>query len=147
MKCCARCKKDLPQERFRWKNKSKGWRQPYCIDCNIAYNKEHYQKNRADYIRKAATWNKENNPVGRLCYEYKLAHPCVDCGESDPACLEFDHRDRATKKFNICTAVKNQKNWNKILVEIEKCDIRCKNCHAKKTAAQFGWFKSYAPLE
>ena len=34
-------------------------------------------------------------------------------------------------------------SWNAILVEIAKCDIRCANCHRRRTASQYGWDKSY----
>jgi hypothetical protein len=33
------------------------------------------------------------------------------------------------------------KPWRRVLVEIEKCDVRCANCHRKRTAQQFGWRK------
>lgn len=27
-----------------------------------------------------------------------------------------------------------------LLAEIERCDVRCANCHWRKTAVQFGWY-------
>lgn len=30
--------------------------------------------------------------------------------------------------------------WEKILEEISKCEIRCKNCHSLKTAERGGWW-------
>jgi hypothetical protein len=40
-------------------------------------------------------------------YDYLSAHPCVECGESDPRVLEFDHlgdKDKAISEL-ISTAV------------------------------------------
>jgi hypothetical protein len=32
--------------------------------------------------------------------------------------------------------------WNRILAEIAKCQVRCANCHRRKTARDFKWFKT-----
>ena len=31
----------------------------------------------------------------------------------------------------------------KIKKEIEKCDVRCANCHIKKTIKQLKWYKKF----
>ena len=67
---------------------------------------------------------------------YFAEHPCVDCGERDIRCLEFDHRDRATKSANIAGLLRLVVSWDIICLEIEKCDVRCANCHRRRTAAQ-----------
>jgi hypothetical protein len=33
------------------------------------------------------------------------------------------------------------KRWARVRAEIEKCDVRCVNCHRRKTARDFGWLK------
>lgn len=64
----------------------------------------------------------------------KMKRGCIDCGyNKHSAALEFDHREGETKAFatfssNLCRA------WSVILAEIEKCDVRCANCHAIVTA-------------
>lgn len=63
--------------------------------------------------------------------EYLRNHPCIDCGERDLLVLEFDHtsgikrrgvRDMVTKGYSL-GALKD---------EISKCEIRCRNCHARR---------------
>ena len=50
--------------------------------------------------------------------------------------MEFDHRDRATKLKEVSTLVRHAHSWGLVLREIDKCDVRCANCHRKKTAAE-----------
>ena len=33
------------------------------------------------------------------------------------------------------------KPWIRVTAEIEKCDVRCGNCHRIRTAAQFGSYR------
>jgi hypothetical protein len=63
----------------------------------------------------------------------------VDCGENDPVVLEFDHRDPEQKVETICGLLRNLADNHTLLTEIAKCDVRCANCHRRKTAKQFGW--------
>lgn len=75
----------------------------------------------------------------KFLYGYVSTHPCVDCGESDPIVLEFDHRDPSTKRFPITQITRYSLEETK--EEIEKCDVRCANCHRKKTAKERRWYK------
>jgi hypothetical protein len=65
---------------------------------------------------------------------------CVDCSEDDPIVLQFDHV-RGTKDIAVCEMVSRGYSLEKIKAETEKCDIRCANCHQRRTAKQFGWYK------
>lgn len=60
---------------------------------------------------------------------FKAAVGCKDCGTSEGR-LDFDHRDKTTKLFkvgaNVC------QSWGRLRDEIEKCDVRCASCHAKR---------------
>lgn len=44
--------------------------------------------------------------------------------------MDFDHRSGTDKLFEI-SQVKSRP-WAKVLAEIEKCDVRCRPCHAKR---------------
>lgn len=58
---------------------------------------------------------------------------CGKCGENHPACLDFHHRDPKTKLFTISHATRHHiYSWETILVEIDKCDVICSNCHRKE---------------
>ena len=77
----------------------------------------------------------------RWYYELLLQSECKDCGEKRPETLHFDHIDPSTKSFSISNGIHDNAAWSKILAEIDKCEVRCANCHAIRTAKQFDWYK------
>lgn len=58
----------------------------------------------------------------------QLAVGCVDCGNTDIRVLEFDHV-RGVKVANVSRMVLDA-SLDKIMAEIAKCEVRCRNCHA-----------------
>lgn len=86
-----------------------------------------------DRKRKAIQKNR-----GRVL-EYFLSHPCIDCGEGDPLVLEFDHV-RGVKKGDVCTLLAHNTGWARLEEEIGKCEVRCANCHRRKTAREQGFY-------
>ena len=70
--------------------------------------------------------------------EYLRSHSCVDCEETDLVVLTFDHV-RGVKKTEIHNLLCS--TWDTVEEEIQKCDVRCFNCHARRTAAQQNWTK------
>jgi hypothetical protein len=71
------------------------------------------------------------NEAYEWCQDYKSKHPCVCCGESDPAKLQFHHRKPWEKSFTIGTAVRAGLPLSDIFNESAKCDIVCKDCHVE----------------
>lgn len=133
---CGRCGELKPVDDFAWRRKSKGQRHNYCRPCHSAYHREHYLANKARYIAQAAankiTLRRERTA---LLLEYFQTHPCVDCGETDPLVLEFDHlRD---KSFEIAAGIIDH-SWGRILAGIAKCEVVCANCHRRRTARRRG---------
>lgn len=48
--------------------------------------------------------------------------------------LDFDHRERSEKKFTIGAMISRKSiSIGALVAEIEKCDVRCANCHRRKT--------------
>jgi hypothetical protein len=138
---CTGCNLSKPIEQFSLKNKKTGRRGNRCRACVAAYGREHYRRNKEAYLaknRRNKPKYKQRNRSRKAAYVAELA--CIDCGESDPVVLEFDHRDAATKLANVSRLMAAH-SWAKVEAEIAKCDIRCVNCHRKQTASQFGWMR------
>jgi hypothetical protein len=75
-----------------------------------------------------------------LVIEHLLTHPCVDCGQSDIRVLDFDHI-RGKKINNISHMVRRgNTKWKIVEDEIAKCEVRCANCHRKRTLGEPLWF-------
>jgi NAD-dependent dihydropyrimidine dehydrogenase PreA subunit len=135
-RACYRCHELKPVDDFAWRRREKGQRDSFCRPCRSAYGKEHYAANRQRYIDQAAVVTRRRR-LERTHYllEFFESHPCVDCGETDPVVLEFDHVGE--KSFNIGSVLSNLK-WETILAEIEKCEVVCANCHRRRTARRRG---------
>jgi hypothetical protein len=56
---------------------------------------------------------------------------CALCDEDDPLCLEFHHVDEDEKTRSISTLIAYNPSKKRLLEEIEKCAILCRNCHRK----------------
>jgi len=140
---CRRCGQVRDESEFRIRN---GKIVMPCKRCYLEYGRRHYQNNKQYYLDKAkrrsdAYWE----VVHRLVWNYLSEHPCVDCGNSDPRVLEFDHV-RGQKNYNVGDMKRKRFSWESILKEIEKCEVRCANCHRIKTHTQFGWFAANEAL-
>ena len=69
-----------------------------------------------------------------ICYAIKAAKGCRVCGEDNPICLDFHHRDEKTKDKKMRNNGKLQfsrLSYDRMMAEIAKCDVICANCHRK----------------
>ena len=101
-------------------------------------------KNRTDLY---AAQKRHRVKIRQKLLEYLSERACIDCGEKDPIVLEFDHRSPKEKSRNVARMLSGHFSWESVIGEIEKCEIRCANCHRRKSYKQFGhWGKTKAPI-
>ena len=63
-----------------------------------------------------------------------LGGVCVDCGSVSD--LQIDHKDPSQKTFNISEAYSYSQEV--LIPELNKCCLRCRICHQRKTAEADG---------
>ena len=66
-----------------------------------------------------------------------MTNPCIDCGESDPTVLEFDHLGDKLKELSVLAA--SGASVKALRAEIAKCEVVCCNCHRRRTAHRGNW--------
>jgi len=106
------------------------------------YHREWYKKNKEIHKARVAKNTKEHRKRNlEFILDYLKVNTCP-CGETDPAALDFDHLDRKTKVCNVSKMVSSgASSLERIKKEVAKCQVLCANCHRKKTAKEFGWYK------
>ena len=136
-KTCNRCGEKKAVAEFSWRNKAENRKLESCKECYNRHRRSYYSLNKSEEKQRVY---KRRDDIGDKIIEYLLSHPCIDCGERDPVVLQFDHV-RGTKVSTIAVMLRNCHGWESITKEIAKCDVRCANCHIRKTAKDFKWRK------
>jgi len=139
LRLCIKCHLMKPITDFVFINRALGRRQSWCRPCDAQYKREWYAKNRERHIANVLEDRARLRAASQtLMWAYLASHPCVDCGETDPVVLEFDHtRDKA---HNVSAMAAGGWVWTRIEEEIAKCEVRCANCHRRKTAKAQGYY-------
>jgi Zn finger protein HypA/HybF involved in hydrogenase expression len=65
-----------------------------------------------------------------------LESRCADCGLADLMVLEFDHI--GAKNASISELVRGGYSLARLKAEIEQCEVRCANCHRRRTKRSRG---------
>ena len=100
-------------------------------------------KNRIDLY---AAQKRHRVKIRQKMLEYLSERACIDCGEKDPIVLEFDHKDPDSKTRNVSRFLSGHFSWDSVMSEISKCEVRCANCHRRKTYFQYGGYGKTKPL-
>jgi len=128
-------------EEFGWKDRPRGKRHAVCKECTKVRSNKWYYENKEHHIENVRGREiSHRNSARELVLNYLLTHRCVDCGETDPIVLEFDHV-QGVKVASVSEMVGQGYSLEKIQAEMEKCVVRCSNCHRRKTTQDRGWFR------
>jgi transposase-like protein len=128
---CGRCRVELPLESFNRLGDGLQW---WCRTCFAEYFRA-----RGDLHRDQSGAAKKARVRALKAYvlEYLQERPCVDCGESDPVVLEFDHISEKTASISVLVAAGVKLDVLKD--EMSRCEVACVNCHRRRTARRGRW--------
>ena len=132
---CECCKLEKSENEFNWRNKANGILKKACKICTRKQCLKYYRSHKQVYRN---ILNRQRGNIREMVYDYLSKHPCIDCGEADANVLDFDHV-RGKKTDTVSRLIGHSCSWKRIKAEIDRCEVRCANCHRKKTAKQFGW--------
>lgn len=139
LRMCRVCGQNKPLDQFPLRSREKQTRQWICLECQRAYTKRWYVRNRERSIAAAGKRNRLRRKNARALVG-GMRRACVDCGETNPLLLDFDHLWE--KRADVSYMVHAGMSLGTIATEIDKCAIRCANCHARKTARELGSYRT-----
>lgn len=135
---CWDCRTE--KEDVAFENKRPGHRRAVCSVCMLKRKfirqnglQKEWTRQKQEERRK-----KRRDKLRVLVDAYLSERGCIECGESNPQVLQFDHV-RGEKYKNVSWLIKNGKSLESVCAEISKCEVRCANCHQLKTNAEFGY--------
>ena len=132
-KLCTSCHKDLLFDMFHKNKTTKDGLSFLCKNCANAAKRRSYRKHGRS--KDAETQLRNRKLRQDYVLDYLEQHPCVKCGETDIRVLEFNHIDPSQKYFEVSRLLQNY-GMQKLIDEIDKCEVLCANCHAKHTSEQ-----------
>ena len=137
-KRCSTCQLMRPLTDFNKRATAPDGLQWRCRSCSRDWYLAHQEEHKANVRERNTRVRREY--AARLV-DYFLDHPCVDCGDDDVRVLEFDHEDPSQKTGDVTTMANCAASWSRIEAEIAKCSVRCANCHRRRTALMFGYWR------
>lgn len=132
-----------------YENNKEKWRSKESTEESREYHREYYRRNK-DKWKKSKELQTEEQAANRLSTVRKLKKKyghehkatlillkggkCSKCGieytGENGACFDFHHTNPEEKDFNITTYLRYySKIPDKIIKEIDKCELVCSNCH------------------
>jgi len=152
IKKCYKCKKNIPITGFNRNKARKDSLQTSCKNCQRKLSRNYYELNKKRCIEVIGI-NKRRRALENyieIVTRY-LNVPCVDCKTVyHPASMVFDHRAGSVKNIyrnqGVNYLIRDGYSKKAIKEEIDKCDVRCQNCHFLKTSKDFKHWNEIAFL-
>lgn len=109
-----------------------------CRLCGVSYTPNKSYDTRCNHCRNEGSAQRKRLAL----HEYKAAVGCAICGEKDPVVLDPHHLDPETKhrgyrhtkrgmSQGVADIVNSTLGTQRLIDELAKCVILCKNCHAR----------------
>ena len=136
---CRVCGRLQPLTSFPFRSRVTGSRHTICLSCQREASRAWYLR-RAPHARRVTSYGARvrESHIARV-EAFLSTHPCVDCGETNIAVLDFDHlRDKLS---DVSSLIRATKSWAEVSAEIATCAVRCANCHARRTARSVGAYR------
>ena len=93
------------------------------------YHLKNWAKRKASHLR----WKRKRRlQLALWLKNYKNNLNFIRCVENHPACLYFHHQDKNKKDASVSNMISQGFAINTIKMEIDKCIVLCRNCHAKE---------------
>ena len=124
---CKKCGKVKDVSCF---NKNPDRKRGYHVWCKECVKEYDHNRHAKDRVRLCSLKKQRRLEVRNKYQEYKKTLKCSVCGEKDWICLDFHHTDPNTKDGTIGAIVRSW-SFERIVKEIEKCNVLCANCHRK----------------
>lgn len=120
--------------RQRNKEKIREWKsayesQPHRQEKHRRRGRQHYNENKELYKTRARDRRRERKAfIDEICLRYGCQNPgCKWEGQLEPYQLTFHHVDPSQKEIEV--AKMHSWSYEKIVAEINKCIVLCRNCH------------------
>jgi len=133
---CARCSSVKEVEEFPVVGSSSTGYGSWCKKCKCSYQKEYdYKKGYRNRRLERVHWFRS----------IKSGKPCTDCGQVlEPSCMDYDHVS-GDKTAHVSRMVMDNTPKERILKEIDKCELVCVLCHNFRTQERFGFENNNYP--
>lgn len=102
---------------------------------NSSYHRDWYHRQSDEWkAAKAARSNARRTRMKEMVDAFKASKGC-QCGEVDPVALDFHHTD-GDKEINVSDALRRGWGKDRLVQEMQKCQVICSNCHRKLHAGR-----------
>ncbi len=144
-KRCPSCKETKPLKAFGKAPDQKWGVACWCKQCTNAKAQARHKAGGLEARKQRRVYDRASKDRFRaIVWRHLSANPCVDCGETDPVVLEFDHV--RGKNFTIGSGLKS--GAATLYAEFKLCEVRCRNCHIRITHARANTYRHrYAMLD
>jgi hypothetical protein len=109
-----------------------------CVNCHRRRSAQRGDWWRLDPDRLADSHDLLPTQIRNLAFvgQFLIGSACVDCGLKDILVLEFDHVSE--KQAHVPQLARWGCSLKRLKREIARCEVRCANCHRRRTIAARG---------